>query len=210
MQHMFCSSAETHRRACSRAVIVSKSNPRHPQGCAFVFQLPANMADSSDRRFDNSARRLASKRGSHLDLPVCFGHAECIICDTSPIKRRLGDGDGGDLGQTVGGYQDVYMEMFEEHMPDRVCIFHPLHLQTYAYATSPGPSGGWDNEIARATQTSADCTTLTLRQSLHLSETHQGSAKQLCLPPSSSDPDTRYERTRLIKSPSTSVMERSG
>ncbi len=67
-----------------------------------------------------------------------------------------------------------------------------------------------DNEIARATQTSADCTTLMLRQSLHLSETHQGSAKQLHLPPSSSDPDTRYERARLIKSPSNSVMERSG
>lgn len=62
-----------------------------------------------------------------------------------------------------------------------------------------------DNEIARATQTSADCTTPTLRQSLHLSET-----KPLHLPPSSSDPDTRYERTRLIKSPSTNVMERSG
>lgn len=62
-----------------------------------------------------------------------------------------------------------------------------------------------DNEIARATQTSADCTTPTLRQSLHLSET-----KPLRLPPSSSDPDTRYERTRLIKSPSTNVMERSG
>ncbi|ROI69415.1 hypothetical protein DPX16_14355 [Anabarilius grahami] len=61
-----------------------------------------------------------------------------------------------------------------------------------------------DNEIARATQTSADCTTPTLRQSLHLSET-----KPLRLPPSSSDPDTRYERTRLIKSPSTNVMERS-
>lgn len=76
---------------------------------------------------------------------------------------------------------------------DRLCVSHLRY-----------------NEIAWATQTSADCTTLTLRQSLHLSETHQGSAKQLRLPPSSSDPDTRYERARLIKSPSNSVMERSG